>query len=73
MSQIGETSSAISTHWRALQRQWEQTRPQWRDKIGDLFERDYWDPLEENLPRLLRALDVLDQVIEQGLRRTSGE
>jgi hypothetical protein len=70
MGRIGETSSDLSTHWRTLQAQWEQTRAQWRDEIGELFEREYWQPLEENMPRLLRSIDSLDQVVEQGLRHT---
>lgn len=70
MGQIGETSNDLSAHWRNLQAQWEQTRAEWRDEIGDLFEREYWSALEENMPRLLRALDSLDQVIEQGMKRS---
>jgi hypothetical protein len=73
MRRIGETNSDLNTHWRNLQAQWEQTRAQWRDEVGDLFEREYWNTQEENLPRLLRALDSLNHTIEQGLRRTRGD
>ena len=71
MSQIGETRSNLQTRWNSLQAQWQTTRQDWRDEMGDLFEREFWINWEEEMPKLLRAMENLEHTIEQGMRRTS--
>lgn len=68
MNQISDCRSNLAERWQGLRSQWEYTRGQWKDEIGDSFEREYWSSLEENLPRLLRAMDALEQSIERGIR-----
>lgn len=71
MSKISEAQQELQGHWNNLQVQWEATRQGWRDEMGNLFEREFWSVWEEEMPRLLRAMENFDHAVEQGLRGTS--
>ena len=55
-----------------LESQWHSTRSQWGDAMGDSFERQYWDEMEEGIPRYLRGLQQVDDTLNQALRVLDG-
>ena len=70
MGRLNESHESIKSSWVELQEQWADARQQWRDSIGYRFEREWWQQLEDEVPRLLTAMAELDDVLDQALRNT---
>lgn len=70
MEAISDARDGLQSQWRSLQTQWLETRGVWRDQVAAHFEREFWSFWEAEMPPLLRALEELDEALEQALRRT---
>jgi hypothetical protein len=70
MSMLREVYDRLQGEWGGLQNQWSSTRGQWRDSVGDRFEREFWMRWEIEVPRLLKSVDDLEEVLDQALRNT---
>lgn len=70
MGRLTESHDSLTSSWSELEERWADARQQWRDSIGHRFEREWWQPLETEVPRLLEAMAELDETLEQALRRT---
>lgn len=49
----------------SVKTQWLTTRMAWRDPVGDRFEREFWQPLEDQVSRYLDALKELSDALNQ--------
>lgn len=47
--------------WGTFGAQWDSTRAVWRDGVALRFEREYWLELETEMPKLLAALEELEE------------
>jgi uncharacterized protein YukE len=72
MSGLTDSYDRLRGEWSALSRQWEGTRAEWCDSIGDRFEREFWPEWEDEVPKLLRAMSELDEALDAALRHTAG-
>jgi uncharacterized protein YukE len=70
MGRLGEAHESIRGSWSELQERWAGARQQWRDVVGQRFEREWWQQLEETMPRLLEALADVEEVLERSLWET---
>jgi hypothetical protein len=70
MGVVGEEQHRIREEWSILQEEWEHARQQWKDEIGEYFEREYWSDMEIQVPGLLKAMEELDETLEQALHNT---
>ena len=70
MTQIYNAQERLSAHWSALQNQWQAARREWRDSMGDRFEREFWREWENTMPIALKAMAELDSVLDQALLNT---
>lgn len=71
MSGLTDSHDILRSEWSALIRQWEETRNEWRDGVGDRFERDFWQELDVEVPTLLKSMAELDEVLDAALRHTA--
>jgi hypothetical protein len=60
----------LRAQWRSLQSSWQATREKWRDGISSQFEREFWNQWQTEAPRIIKAFDELNAVLEKALRRT---
>ena len=65
MSQIAELEQDLSLSWRNLQNEWAEVRGEWRDKVADNFEREWWNELEQEIPQLIESVSQLDEAFSQ--------
>lgn len=65
MSRIKDLEQDLNVAWRRLQAEWSEVRNNWRDSVAENFERDCWDELEMEVPLLLKAMEELDETINQ--------
>ena len=56
MSRLEELHHHLNIDLISLKTQWLATRQAWRDPVGDRFEREFWQPLEDQASRYLNAL-----------------
>jgi hypothetical protein len=70
MSTIAEVQEMIGGEWAGLESQWEMTRQKWRDSVAEYFEREYWGELADEVPRLLQAMEDLNDMLNHALSRT---
>lgn len=70
MSRLAETHDNIRGSWSILQGQWTETRRQWRDSVGERFEREMWQEWEDDIPQVLQAMQDLDEILNQALQQT---
>jgi uncharacterized protein YukE len=70
VSRIAEAREAIAGEWSSLESLWEETRHDWRDAAAERFEREFWNELEGTVPQLLKAMDDLNDTLDQALRNT---
>jgi len=54
-----------------LDRQWAQIKVGWRDRISDLVERQYLQPLSDELRSTIRAMEILSEILESAKRKVS--
>jgi hypothetical protein len=50
---------------------WEETRQQWKDRVGQDFEENHWAPLDAQVDAALRALDILAPILATAQRECS--
>lgn len=65
MSRLEELHHHLNVDLISLKTQWLATRQAWRDPVGDRFEREFWQPLEEQASRYLNALKELSILLDQ--------
>lgn len=65
MSQIADAEQELSLLWRNLQNDWTELRGEWRDKVAENFEREWWTELEHEIPQLIESVSQLDEVFRQ--------
>lgn len=53
-----------------LSERWSEVHTQWRDDVATEFEREFWDEIVKATRSVERSAAVLEEVIEQALRRT---
>jgi quinol monooxygenase YgiN len=68
---VGDVASQVNDEWRALAHVWDDTCEQWRDRARDHFERTHWQAIAEATADYLRAVESLDQVLEEALASTA--
>jgi hypothetical protein len=68
MTTLHSSVSQLATARQLVSQQWEQTKAVWNDLVRHHFERDYWQPLNQQLKLTQRALDKLDDVLDQAKR-----
>lgn len=61
-------SERVTVAWRILERQWEQTRSEWRDDMGLEFERRFWRQFAEQTRNLRSTAERLDEMLARALR-----
>ena len=71
MSKISEIHAEMQAEWLRLQATWAMTREQWQDEVANNFERGRWQEWDKQVPPLLRALEELDETIDDALRAIS--
>lgn len=67
---MGGADEGLTGSWSQLQDSWAEAREQWRDAVGYRFEREWWQQLEEVVPRLLEAMAEVDEVLSNALSDT---
>ena len=65
MSQIADLEQDLSLSWRNLQNEWAEVRGEWRDKVAENFEREWWSELEQEIPQLIESVSQLDEAFHQ--------
>lgn len=60
MNHVAERSRAA---WRQIEFEWGRTQERWDDSASDYFEKTWWQPLEDEVGRYLRALDELLELL----------
>jgi hypothetical protein len=68
---LHQTHDRCAQSWDRLRQQWQQTLPDWQDSVRRQFEHQYWEPLETQVPALLRELEALARVIDQARQAVS--
>ncbi len=59
------THGQLQQAWQQLRQQWQKTAALWNDPVRWQFEREFWQPLEREVPATIREMDRLAQVISQ--------
>lgn len=60
----------IRSEWRLLMSRWNSVRAQWRDPVAAKFEREFWQQFEVEVPRFLKAMEDLQDVLARATRAT---
>jgi hypothetical protein len=60
---LSATTAELQEAWQHLYQRWEQTKGLWSDRVSWQFERDFWQPLEKQVPATLKEMDRLAEVI----------
>ena len=70
MGRLDEAHESIQSSWSELQERWTDARGQWRDSNAYRFEREWWQEIEEAVPRLLEAMAEVNEVLDRALLDT---
>lgn len=62
---LNVTHNRFQQAWQQLCRQWQKTVALWNDPVRWEFEREFWQPLEGQVPATLQTMERLAQVIAQ--------
>ena len=65
---LDTTHDQLKAAWKLLSQRWEGTSALWRDAVRDRFEKEYWKPLETQVPATCKGMSRLAQVIAQSRR-----
>lgn len=68
MGNLNTTGTKLQEAWQRLCLRWQETTPLWNDPVRWQFEREYWQPLESQMPATQREMERLAQVIAQARR-----
>jgi hypothetical protein len=68
MSLLAEHHDDLRREWSTLEAQWQSTRGQWQDNVAVRFEKQFWHPLDDCIPQLLRSMDEVDEILSRALR-----
>lgn len=52
-----------SSSWRQMQHEWQMALEGWNDSTTHHFDNRFWQPLSENMPPYLEALERLQDVL----------
>jgi hypothetical protein len=67
---MSEREDRVLAHWSALQAQWGTSRSAWRDVVALRFEQEYWSEFETEMPKLLAALEDLEESLATARRES---
>lgn len=65
MSVLTQNHDKLRSEWSTLETQWKSARRQWRDNVADRFEKQFWQPMEDCIPQLLRTIDEVEETLKQ--------
>lgn len=65
---MSHSLKGLTVAWTLVERQWQQTRAQWRDSVAIEFERRSWKEIEERTRELRTAAARLEETLDQALR-----
>ncbi|MBC7264335.1 MAG: hypothetical protein H5T64_08235 [Chloroflexi bacterium] len=68
MSNLNTITAELDEAWQRLRQRWEETKAMWNDPVRWQFEREFWQPLESQVPIILKEMERLAQVIAQARR-----
>ena len=68
MSKVKRSHEQAMSAWRRLRIQWEKTSAQWNDRAREQYEREFWQEYESVVPSALRAMQSLNEIIDQARR-----
>jgi len=68
MSNLNTTRVELQEAWQLLRQRWQGTTVLWNDPMRWQFEREFWQPLEDQVPVTLREMEQLAKVIAQAQR-----
>lgn len=63
MANVGQATATFHEAERRLALIWEETRSVWRDAQCQLFQHDYWEPIEAQVMTTWREMRILTQEI----------
>lgn len=67
MAAMSRHLEELSEAWNRAKQQWEVARQAWRDEAAQDFEQQYWGPLEQHVPQVVKALEDLRSEAERVL------
>ena len=65
---LNTTRAELQEAWQRLRQRWQGTTVLWNDPMCRQFEREFWQPLEDQMPATLKEMERLAQVIAQARR-----
>jgi hypothetical protein len=68
MTVLAETHDSLQGEWSALESHWQSVSAQWRDNVAARFEKQFWQPMEDSIPQLLRTIDEVEETFRQAFR-----
>lgn len=61
----------LQSYWKDINIKWNIVDEKWKDKVKDIFEKEFWNDWEEEMPKFLKSLENLSNIIEQALSNTN--
>lgn len=68
MNKIYDARECLAHEWGRFQASWHDSRAQWKDTVALDFERQFWMPIETEMPQFLAALEKLSDEISAAKR-----
>jgi len=68
MGNLNTTRAELQEAWQRLRQRWAETKTLWNDPVRQRFEREFWQPLETQMPAILGEMERLAQIIAQARR-----
>ena len=68
MGSLNIAGTELQEAWKRLRLRWQETISLWNDPVRWDFEKEYWTPLETQVPITQREMERLAQVIAQARR-----
>ncbi len=68
MSNLNTTRAELHESWQRVRQRWQGTTALWNDSVHRQFEREFWQPLEDQVPATLKEMERLTEVITQARR-----
>lgn len=64
MDQLAGIQQDAQFLFRGLENEWYEVRSEWRDKVGDEFERHYWQDVETVVRDFDKSIEELGQAMD---------